>query len=106
MYVPTLQEASGAYAKKWLVLNVAEAGSRKKEPVGRVVIDLAEFAKLDGQVRAWGSVQDATRCAHPGLHTLQQGMMVSCTCYAVHAHQTFPIKVHNVHCNKHTELSH
>lgn len=49
LWCPTLQEADGAYAKKWLVLNVVEAGGRKKEPVGRVVIDLAEFAGLEGQ---------------------------------------------------------
>ena len=50
MWCPTLQEADGGYAKKWLVLNVVEAGGRKKEPLGRVVIDLAEFAGLEGQV--------------------------------------------------------
>ena len=42
-----LQDAHGGNAKKWLVLNVGEAGSRKKDPIGRVVIDLSEFAALD-----------------------------------------------------------
>lgn len=46
-----MQDAHGAYAKKWLILNVAEADGRKREPIGRVVIDLAEFASMgDGQV--------------------------------------------------------
>lgn len=42
------QDPQGGYAKKWMVLNVVEAGgARKKEPIGRVVIDLAEFGNLD-----------------------------------------------------------
>ena len=56
-WCPTLQEADGTYAKKWLVLNVVEAGGRRKEPIGRVVIDLADFAGLDGQAHPVASLK-------------------------------------------------
>ncbi len=47
------------------MLNVVEAGGRKKEPVGRVVIDLAEFAGLEGQASQSPSSIDAGSCCKP-----------------------------------------
>jgi hypothetical protein len=40
---------AGIFYKKFLVLSVVEGKGRSKDPLGRVVIDLAEFAADNNQ---------------------------------------------------------
>jgi hypothetical protein len=45
------QEADGRYGPKWCILALKEvggAGPKRKEPLGRIVLDLSEFAHATG----------------------------------------------------------
>lgn len=42
------QEKEGRYGAKWCILALKEVGGRRKDPLGRVVLDLAEFAHASG----------------------------------------------------------
>ena len=56
---PPMQEDSGrGFGKKWLMLAVMEEGAKAgKEPLGRVVINLADFASDDGRAQQVGAGQ-------------------------------------------------
>ncbi len=42
------QEKEGRYGAKWCILALKEVGGRRKDPLGRVVLDLAEFGHATG----------------------------------------------------------
>ena len=49
---PPVQEGDGRYGSKWCILALKEVGGgpgpKRKEPLGRVVLDLAEFVDATG----------------------------------------------------------